>query len=116
MNTVVAAPMKHSGLGIASTVIAVLAGLALLGVFGYAGVIGMQSPGGQIADTDPRAMAIGVGLLGCVALLLVGAILGLAGLFVGERKRAWAWAGLVLNVLPVLAAIALVAVGLAMTA
>ena len=34
--------------GAGDTVIAVLAGLALLGVFAYAGIIGMQAPGGQI--------------------------------------------------------------------
>ena len=45
MNTI-STPLKHSGLGIASTVIAVFAGLALLAVFVYAGYIGMNEPGG----------------------------------------------------------------------
>lgn len=113
MNTPVVAPLKHSGLGIAATVLAILAGIALLGVFVYAGMLGMDQ-GGQLSETDPRVMAIGFLAIAAMGLLLLGAILGIAGLFVGERKRVFAWVGLVLNVLPMLAGIALIVIGLAM--
>ncbi|WP_374601876.1 hypothetical protein [Arenimonas sp.] len=116
MNTVVVEPLKHSGLGIAATIIAVVAGLALLGVFGYAGYLGMNAPGGELSETDPRAMMIGVGMLAAMALLVLGAILGVLGLFAGTRKRLFAWLGLVLNLLPLLGGIALVILGLAMAA
>lgn len=116
MNTVVVEPLKHSGLGIAATIIAIVAGLGLLGVFVYAGYIGMNEPGGELSETDPRAMMIGLGMLAAMAFLVLGAILGIAGLFVGTRKRVFAWIGVVLNVLPLLAGIALVIVGLVMTA
>ncbi|PRH83696.1 hypothetical protein [Arenimonas caeni] len=114
MNTV-ATPIKHSGLGIASTVIAVLAGLVMLGAIFYAGYVGMNEPGGQLSETDPRAITIGVLMLGSMAVLLLGAILGIAGLFVGERKRVFSWIGLVLNALPILGGLALILLGLAMS-
>lgn len=113
MNTI-STPLKHSGLGIASTVIAVFAGLALLAVFVYAGYVGMNE-GGQLSETDPRAMMIGFGMIAALAVLALGAILGIAGLFVGERKRVFAWVGLVLNALPIVGGIALVILGLAMS-
>ena len=113
MNTPVVEPLKHSGLGIASTILAVVAGLALVGVFVYAGMLGMDQ-GGQLSETDPRVMMIGFLAIGAMGLLVLGAILGVAGLFVGARKRVFAWVGLVLNVLPLLAGIALMAIGFAM--
>ncbi|GAB2659405.1 hypothetical protein [Arenimonas aestuarii] len=116
MNTPVVEPLKHSGLGITATIIAVVAGLGLLGVFGYAGYVGMNEPGGELSETDPRAMMIGFGMLAAMAMLVLGAILGAVGLFAGTRKRLFAWLGLVLNVLPLLLGIALVILGLAMTA
>ena len=108
------APLKHSGLGIASTVIAVVCGLGLLAVLGYAGYLGMENPGAPPSESDPRIMMIGVLTLGCAAMLLLGAILGLAGLFVGVRRRVFAWVGLVLNALPLLLTIGLMIVGLTM--
>ena len=114
MNTI-ATPSKHSGLGIASTVIAVLAGLGLLGSFVYAGYLGMNAPGGQVSENDPQVMLVGLLVLGSMAVLVLGAILGIAGLFVGERKRLWAWIGLVLNALPILGGVALMILGLAMS-
>ena len=114
MNTTVVAPLKHSGLGIAATIIAIIAGLGLLGVFGYAGYLGMNAPGGELSETDPRMMMVGFGMIAAMALLVLGAILGAVGLFAGVRKRLFAWLGLVLNLLPLLLGIALVIVGLAM--
>jgi hypothetical protein len=116
MNTPVVEPLKHSGLGIAATIIAVVAGLGLLGVFVYAGYIGINEPGGQPSQDDPRMIGIGFGAMAATALLVLGAILGVAGLFAGTRKRLFAWLGLVLNLLPLLAGIALIILGLAMTA
>lgn len=116
MNTPLVEPLKHSGLGIAATIIAVIAGLGLLGVFFYAGYVGMNEPGGELSETDPRAMMIGFGMLSAMALLVLGAILGAVGLFAGTRKRLFAWLGLVLSALPLLLGIAIVILGLAMTA
>jgi hypothetical protein len=113
MTTPVVEPIKHSGLGIAATILAILAGAALVGVFIYAGMLGMEQ-GGQLSETDPRVMTIGFLAIAAMCLLVLGAILGIAGLFVGQRKRVFAWVGLVLNVLPLLAGIALVVIGLAM--
>lgn len=113
MNNPVIEPLKHSGLGIAATVIAVVAGLALVVAFAYAGMLGVEQ-GGQLSETDPRVMMIGFAAIAAMGLMILGAILGIAGLFVGERKRVFAWVGLLLNILPLLAGIALVVIGLAM--
>lgn len=114
MNTVAVEPLKHSGLGIAATIIAVVAGLGLLGAFGYAGYLGMDAPGGVPSETDPRMMMVGFGMIAAMALLVLGAILGGVGLFAGTRKRLFAWLGLILNLLPLLLGIVIVIVGLAM--
>jgi membrane glycosyltransferase len=108
-----AAPLPHSGLGIVSTLIAVVAGLGMLGAFVYAGMLGMEA-GGQPSETDPRVMAVGLAITACGALLLLGGLLGVAGLFVGERRRLFAWIGTILCGLPLLLAIALMVLGLAM--
>ena len=60
-------------------------------------------------------MMIGFGAIAALAVLALGAILGIAGLFVGERKRVFAWIGLVLNALPIVGGIALIILGLAMS-
>ena len=60
MNTI-STPLKHSGLGIASTVIAVFAGLAMLAVFVYAGYIG--------GDAGDSATSIAVDASGIGGLL-----------------------------------------------
>jgi hypothetical protein len=108
-----AGPLPHSGLGISSTLIAIIGGLAMIGAFVYAGMLGMEA-GGQPDETDPRIMAIGLVIVVCGGLLLLGGVLGLAGLFVGERRRLFSWIGLILNALPLLGALALVVLGLAM--
>lgn len=115
MNYVAAAPLKHSGLGIASTVIAIVFGIGMLLTFGYAGYLGMQAPGGQVNEADPKIMLVGFLVIAGIAALLLGAVLGLLGLFIGERRRMYAWIGLVLNALPLLLALALMALGLAMS-
>ena len=113
MNTI--APVKpHSGLGIASTIVAVLCGLGLAAVFAYAGVLGVQNGGQALQETDPRVMMIGLGVMAGMAGTLIGALLGIAGLFVGDRRRVFAWVGLILNALPLLVAIVLIALGLSM--
>ncbi|MFY2764197.1 hypothetical protein [Arenimonas sp. MALMAid1274] len=115
MNIPAAAPLKHSGLGIASTVMALLFGLGIIIVFAYAGYLGTQAPGGVIDETDPKIMMVGILVVAGIGGLLLGALLGLLGLFIGERRRMYAWLGLVLNALPLLAALGLMALGFAMS-
>jgi hypothetical protein len=108
-------PLPHSGAGIASTIMAVVLGIAMFAILAYAGYVEIQTPGG-INENSSAAMLIGLGMiLGC-GLLLVGAAIGAVGLFDKRRKKAFAIVGIVLNLSFVAGTIGLILIGLAMPA
>ena len=76
----------QSGLGITSLVMAILAMVITTAVFAYAGYIEMNTAGGVAAD-EGVAVVIGLGIFGCIALLVVSAILGVSSLFQKNRKH-----------------------------
>ena len=76
----------QSGLGITSLVMAILAMVVTTAVFAYAGYIEMNTAGGVAAD-EGVAVVIGLGIFGCIALLVVSAILGVSSLFQKNRKH-----------------------------
>jgi len=110
-----AEPLKHSGAGVASFIISLVAGLAMMIVLIVAGVLGASS-GGALDQNDPTTMMIGFGVICDCMLFVVGAVLGIVGLFQGDRKRIFAVLGLIFNLLLVLGVGALVAIGLALGA
>src|SRR5438093_1658031 len=71
----------HSELGIASCVIAVLAGVVVFLTFVVAGVITARE--GDLNENDSRAMAVGCALFTGGGLAFVGVILGLVGVLQG---------------------------------
>jgi uncharacterized membrane protein len=77
----------QSGLGIASLVLAILAIVITTAVFAYAGYVEMSAEGGVGAD-NAVAVVIGLGVFGCIALLVVSAILGVVSVFQKNRRRA----------------------------
>ena len=87
---------RHSGLGVASFVLALVSIVAMIAVFSYAGYIEGTAEGGVGAD-ESTAMLIGFATFACIALLLVGLVLGLAGLFQSGRRRVFAAVGIGLN-------------------
>lgn len=100
----------HSGLGIASFILALVTGLLLFGLIMVAGAIGMQNPEAMEGE-KPMVMAIGLLFLSLLAMCLVGAVLGLAGLFQRDRHKVFPILGLVLNLGILLGVAALVIIG-----
>lgn len=105
-------PLQHSGLGIASTVLAIVAGIGLLACFVLVCVAAarnpaflenvetLEDPNWVKNDTDGTmrmALAGGCGMFLMMFLALLGMVLGLIGVFSSTRKRAFAFVGLALN-------------------
>jgi hypothetical protein len=107
----VQASPKHSGIGIASFVISIVAGVAILIVFAIAGILEATTPGGM---DEKSAAAILTGLC-IIALILVDIValgLGLAGLFQRDRKKLFAILGTVFSFATVACTIVLIVLGL----
>ena len=71
------------------------------------------TPGGMDEDA-PLVILVGLGIVGAVALGMLGAGLGVAGLVQTHRLRTFAVLGLVFNMLVVLGLVGLIAIGLSM--
>jgi hypothetical protein len=103
---------RHSGPGIASFVIALLVGVAVLILVVAAGVIEASTPGGM-DEESPVVIAIGLGIFAAVFGALIGGVLGIVGVAQGDRRKTFAVLGLVLNGLVVVGLVFLVIIGLA---
>jgi hypothetical protein len=105
-------PMKHSGLGIASFMLAIGAGVMLAILILLAVVIESSQPGAFDAET-PTAIAVGCGF--CLALLMAatGVALGIACVCQRNRNTIFGVIGLVLNGLIILGGGCLVLIGIA---
>lgn len=106
------APSRHSRLGIASFVLAVLNGLFMFALIAAVGIIEIRTPGGM-DEESPTAITIGVLFILGGFLCLAGLGLGVAGLFDGNRKRVFSLLGLTFNALMILGVLGLVVLGLA---
>lgn len=91
MNTIV----RHSGLGIASFVTSLSAGLLLFGAVAVAAVMQATSHGEGIDQTAPATVLAGLVMIFGLALELVAVGLGIAGLCQRGRRRLFAALGLV---------------------
>ncbi len=105
-------PLPHSGLGIASFIIALVAG-ALLAMLVIAAGVMAATAGGGFDETAPATVA-----LGCTILLaglghLVGTGLGIAGVVQRDRRKVFAVLGLVLNGLAILSIAGMLLIGIA---
>ncbi len=105
--------LKHSGIGIASFVIAIVAAVGILATVGIAGYLEASIPGG-IDDDSPRMLAIGCSVIVAAGLELLALPLGLVGLFQRERKKVFAVLGTAISGLFVLGVVGLVVLGLAL--
>lgn len=102
--------LKHSGVGIASFVLSMLSGLSLFVLFGVAGYMESQSPGGMSED-DPSTMLLGVALIGAGMAQFLAFILGAVGLFQPNRKKIFAILGTIFSLLAILTFGGLMVVG-----
>lgn len=110
---VTAPPLRHSGLGIASFVMAVVMTCVMVVLFAFAGYLEMSTPGG-VDEDSAGAITVGLALMASWVLILVSLALGIAGLFVGQRKRVFAILGVVIGGGILLLSIGLMLLGLAM--
>jgi hypothetical protein len=90
-----------------------IVGLGELVLVVIAGVMESSNPGGM-DDKDPKVAVLGLLLLGGLFLALVGAILGVVGLFDPNRKKLFAILGLIFNGLILGLVLLLLVIGLAM--
>ena len=104
---------RQSRLGIASFILAIVAGVTGLALVVIAGVLDASTPGGM-DEESPLALIVGLGMFGIGAINLIGIGFGVAGLIQVDRLRTFAVLGLVFNTLVILGFCGLVVVGLNM--
>ena len=96
--------LKHSGYGILSLILAALAGIIEIYVLTVAGHMDKQTPIGEYFLT-------GFVMMGGLAVSLVGVLLGIVGILQRRRNRIFAFLGLGINCLFLLAMIGLIILG-----
>lgn len=114
--------MKHSGPGIASFVIGLVALLGyiltfFLAAIALSGVIGTLTTPAQVEEIvlHPAVLLSSLFILVCLVLNFAGLILGVIGLVLKKRKKVFPIIGTVLNGIMVLAFAGLILAGMYMT-
>lgn len=87
--------LNHSGLGIASCMIGILAGLIEIAIVAIAGMIEVSTPGGM-DENSPEAILIGLGLFAGLGVAILGIGLGIGGLM-QRRKKLFAVLGVLIS-------------------
>ncbi|MCW3792572.1 hypothetical protein OM416_13330 [Paenibacillus sp. LS1] len=114
------APLKHSGLGIASFVIGLVAIVGYILIFFIAAMalndsIGVLTPlQAEELALHPAVILASLSILVCLILNLVGGIIGIIGLVLKNRKKVFAIIGSLLNGIIILAFIGLILVSISM--
>ena len=101
----------HSGLGIASVVLTVFAGLGMMGTFIGAMFVVAGNPNPR--EDDPQIIAIGCGMILCLLVSAIGGLLGLIGLFQSDRQKLFPILGCLFAALECGGVLGLIAIGLA---
>ncbi|MBN8738302.1 MAG: hypothetical protein BGP24_03905 [Lysobacterales bacterium 69-70] len=104
---------RHSGLGIASFILSLVAALCLFALFGVAGYLEISTPGG-VSEESPLAVGIGLLLFLFLGLAFVALCLGIAGLVEKRRRRILAGLGTLFSAFALISAIAVMLIGLTM--
>jgi hypothetical protein len=104
---------KHSGIGIASFVISVGAGLGIFLVFVVAGIMETTTPGG-INEKSASAIIVGFCIIGLLFVNLVAIGLGLGGLMKKGKKKIFAVLGTIFSSAITLITIILIVIGIMM--
>lgn len=103
--------MSHSGFGIASFVIGLVAGLLAFLLVLVTTVLETAQPG-SIDDVTPLTVFLGYSFIGVLVVDLLGLVLGIIGLCQSRRKKVFAALGVVLCCLVLLGSICLMIVSL----
>jgi len=104
---------RHSGLGIASFILSLVAALCLFALLGVAGYLEISTPGG-VSEESPLAVGIGLLLFLFLGLAFVALCLGIAGLVEKRRRRILAGLGTLFSAFALISAIAVMLIGLTM--
>ncbi|MBN2022695.1 MAG: hypothetical protein JW809_07855 [Pirellulales bacterium] len=100
---------RHSRLGIASFVLALLSGFAIVAAFSAIFVMAIDAP--QRRPDTLFALAIGTTILASMAVSFVGLALGIASVVQSTRKRVFGILGLVFNTILFFAMCGIMAIG-----
>ena len=103
--------MKHSGLGIASILLAVLAGIGFAVTMVIAVAIMGDDPTAFGNEEAPATMILGACVVLCGLASLVGIGLAIGGLVEKNRKKVFPTIGLVVNALGILLLVGLAILG-----
>lgn len=98
--------LSHSGLGIASCMIGVLAGLIEIAIV----MIAVSSPG-ELDENSPEAILIGLGLFAGLGVAMLGIGLGIGGLM-QRRKKLFAVLGVLISLFVICGVAGLLVLGL----
>jgi hypothetical protein len=104
---------KHSGIGIASFIISLGAGLGIFLVFAIAGIMETTTPGGM-NEKSASAIIVGFCIIGLLFVNLVALGLGLAGLMKKGKKKLFAILGTIFSSMITLGTIILIVIGIMM--
>jgi hypothetical protein len=103
---------RHSGLGIASFLVAIISGFSLLTMIGFAAYFAAQNPA-KFDDESAPAIILGLGIIAGMGLAVIGLGLGIAGVAQSNRNRLFAILGLVFNAVVFLGVCGILGLGLA---
>ena len=92
-----AAPPTHAGIGVASFILGLVAGLAMVVLIVIAGVMSADAPGGELDENSREAMTVGCSLIVAAGLAVLGLILGIVGAVQQGRKKVFPILGIVIN-------------------
>ena len=105
--------VKHSGVGIASFVTSIVAGVLIFLLVIIAGVLEVSTPGGMDEESI-AAVLIGLFLFASLGAELVALGLGIGGLIQKDRKKIFAILGVVFSATALLITLFILFLGLAM--
>ena len=104
---------KHSGLGVASFIISIVAGGLQFLLLVVAGVMQVSTPGGMDKNSV-AAVLVGLFIFAFLFVSLVALALGIGGLVQKDRKKVFAILGTVFSAGTIVGMIAIILLGLAM--
>lgn len=105
--------VKHSGVGIASFVTSIVAGVLIFLLVIIAGVLEVSTPGGMDEESI-AAVLIGLFLFAFLGAELLALGLGIGGLIQQDRKKIFAILGVVFSATALLITLFILFLGLAM--
>jgi cytochrome c biogenesis protein CcdA len=93
---------KHSGIGMASLVLALLSALSLVAMIGASVVIVADDPAALEDENSPKFIVVFVLLLASLVMMVVGLGLGVGGALQRDRKKLFGILGLISNIVMLL--------------